>query len=138
MSSTTFPNQRSRGKGSVFILLLFAIAILAYAIIQVIQSSHADLAHGPEAEQTRDCIQKNGVWKAYHQPKSNTFHWLCRDPVSGSVFDLIVEKLSETKYREKTAFQPKDGKWDMVRAWLERKRGQWVSPPTEAIELITP
>ena len=138
MSSTTFPNQRSHSKGSVFIFLLLALAILVYAIIQVTQGSHAYLAHGVEAEHTRNCIQKYGVWKAYQEPQSNTFHWLCQDPVTGTIFDLIVEKLTETQYREKTAFRPKDGTWNAVRAWLERKRGQWIDPPTEVIELITP
>jgi hypothetical protein len=138
MSSTTFPNRRSPNNGSVFLFALLALAILLYAIIQVIQSSHADLAHGPEAEQTRNCIQQNGVWKAYREPKNNTFHWLCQDPATGTVFDLIVEKLTETTYREKTAFRPKDGTWNAVRTWLERKRGQWVNPPAETIELITP
>jgi hypothetical protein len=135
---TTLPNQHPRNNGGVFVLVLLAIAILAYAVIRVTMGSHAYLAHGPEAEQTRNCIQQNGVWKAYREPKSNTFHWLCQDPVTGTIFDLIVEKLTETTYREKTAFRPKYGKWDAVRAWLERKRGQWVSPPKETIELLMP
>lgn len=136
--NTTFPNQRPRISGGVFVLILLATAILIYAMIQVIESSHAYLSHGPEAEQTRNCIQKNGVWKAYREPKSNTFHWLCKDPVTDTIFDLIVEKLTETRYREKTAFRPKDGTWNAVRTWLERKQGQWVNPSTETIELITP
>jgi hypothetical protein len=135
---TTFPSQRSRSNGGVFILIIFAIILLMYEIIQVTLSSHGYLAHGPEAEKTRNCIQQNGVWKAYREPKSNTFHWLCKDPVTGTIFDMIVEKLTETQYREKTAFRPKDGTWNTVRVWLERKHGQWVNPPTESIELITP
>ena len=138
MNYPTFPNQRSRNSGGVFILILLAIALLAYAVIRVIVGSHAYLSHGPEAEQTRNCIQQNGIWKAYREPKSNTFHWLCLDPATNTVLDMIVEKLTETAYREKTAFRPKDGTWNAVRTWLERKRGQWVSPPTETIELITP
>src|SRR5215207_4938418 len=106
MSSTTFPNRRSHNNGSVFLFVLLAIAILLYAIIRVIHSSHAYLAHGPEAEQTRNCIQQNGVWKAYREPKSNTFHWLCKDPLTGTIFDLIVEKLTGSTYREKSAFRP--------------------------------
>ena len=42
-----------------------------------------------------NCIQQNGVWKAYREPRSNTFHWLCQDPVTGTIFDMIVEKLTE-------------------------------------------
>jgi len=136
--NTTFPTQRSHSTGGIFILILLAVILLMFAMIQVTLSSHGYLAHGPEAEQTRNCIQQNGVWKAYREPKSNTFHWLCKDPVTGTIFDMIVEQLTETKYRETTAFRPKDGTWNTVRAWLERKRGQWVSPPSETIELITP
>ena len=138
MTYNTLPNQRSRSNGGVFVFILLVVVILIYAIIRVTLSSLAYLAHGPEAEQTRNCIQQNGVWKAYREPKSNTFHWLCKDPVTGTIFDLIVEKLTETQYREKTAFRPKYGTWDAVRVWLERKNGQWVNPPTEPIELITP
>jgi hypothetical protein len=138
MSSTTIPNQRSHNNGSAFLLVILVIAILLYVTIQVIQSSHAYLAHGPDAEQTRNCIQQNGVWKAFREPNSDTFHWLCQDPVSGTIFDLIVEKLTESTYREKTAFRPKDGSWNAVRTWLERKHAQSVNLPTEAIELISP
>jgi hypothetical protein len=138
MSSTSFPNRRSHNNGSVFLFVLLAVVVLAYAVIRVTIGSHAYLSHGPEAKQARNCIQQNGVWKAYQEPKSNTFHWLCQDPATGTVFDLIVEKLSETTYREKTAFSPKDGTWNTVRSWLERKRGQWVNTPTETIELISP
>jgi hypothetical protein len=135
---TTVSTQRSRSNGGVFIFILLGIAILVFAIIRVISSSHANLSHGPEAEQARNCIQQNGVWKAYREPRSNTFHWLCKDPATGTIFDLIVEKLNETQYREKTAFRPKDGTWDAVRTWLERKRGTWVNPPTETIESLAP
>jgi hypothetical protein len=136
--NSTFPNQRSRSNGGVLILILVGLVTLVYMTIQVNVSSHAYLAHGPEAEQTRNCIQQNGVWKAYREPRSNTFHWLCQDPVTGTILDMIVEKITETTYREKTAFRPKDGTWNAVRTWLERKRGQWVNPPPETIELITP
>ena len=124
--------------GGIFILILLAVITLTFTMIQVTASSHAYLAHGPEAEQTRKCIEQNGVWKAYREPKTNALHWLCKDPTTGTIFDMIVEKLTETQYREKTAFRPKDGTWNTVRAWLERKNGQWVNPPAEAIELITP
>jgi hypothetical protein len=134
----SIPDPRSHTIGGIFILILLALLALAFAAIQVTLSSHGYLAHGPEAEQTRNCIEQNGVWKSYREPKSDTFHWLCKDPVTGTIFDLIVEKLTETQYREKTAFRPKDGTWNAVRAWLERKRGEWVNPPTETIELITP
>ena len=55
---------------------------------------------------------------------------------------MIVEKINETTYREKTAFMPKDGTWDKVFRWLiegEGKRGgTWQDPPTDTIELLQP
>ena len=107
--------------------------------VTVYLGSHAYLMHQEHAEQARNCIQQNGVWKVYREPDGNTFHWLCRDPMTGTIFDLIVEKINETLYREKSALKPKGGKWDAVRDWLNGKRGgKWVNPPDEAIQLIEP
>jgi hypothetical protein len=57
----TIPNQRSHMNGGIFILILMALILLVYAVIRVTLSSHGYLAHGPEAEQTRNCIHQNGV-----------------------------------------------------------------------------
>jgi hypothetical protein len=115
--------------------LLIALSITVYL------GTHAYLQHREEAEQTRNCIQQNGVWKVYREPDGKTFHWLCRDALTGTIFDLIVEKINETLYREKSAFSPKDGKWDTIQDWLSRgdkRGGKWVNPPDEAIQLIEP
>ena len=98
--------------GGVFIIL-FLLMIIGYAAIQVMLGTHAMEKHSDTATLTRDCIQQNGVWK-YQEPKSTTFHWLCKDPSTGTIFDMIVEKVNETLYREKTSFLRKDGKWDQV------------------------
>ena len=132
------PAQRSHS-GGVFIILLLLI-IAGYAAIQVMLGTHAIEKHSDTATLTRDCIRQNGVWKAYQEPKSSTFHWLCKDPSTGTIFDMIVEKLSETLYREKTSFLRKDGKWDQVFNWLTKGKpgGKWVNPPAEPIQLIAP
>ena len=133
-----YPAKRSHS-GGVFIIL-FLLMIIGYAAIQVMLGTHAMEKHSDTATLTRDCIQQNGVWKAYQEPKSTTFHWLCKDPSTGTIFDMIVEKVSETLYREKTSFLRKDGKWDQVFNWLTKGKpgGKWVNPPTEPIQLIAP
>src|SRR5688572_22488331 len=88
LPKSTLPWQPGR-----FSFILLALAILVLAMIKVIVLPHAYAAHGADAEQTRNCIQQNGVWKAHREPKSNTFHWLCQDPATGTIFDMIVEKL---------------------------------------------
>ena len=125
-------------------LLIILLMLISYAAIQVILGSHAATAHPDTYAATRNCLNKNGVWKVYQEPKptDNTFHWLCQDPVTKTVYDMIVEKIDETTYREKTAFMPKDGIWGKVFRWLiegEGKRGgTWQNPPTGTIELLPP
>ena len=125
-------------------LLIILLMLASYAAIQVILGSHAATAHPNTYAATRNCLSKNGVWKVYQEPKptDNTFHWLCQDPVTKTVYDMIVEKINETTYREKTAFMPKDGRWEKVFRWLiegEGKRGgTWQIPPTAPIELLPP
>jgi hypothetical protein len=82
------------------------------------------IAHPDTYAATRNCLNKNGVWKVYQEPKptDNTFHWLCQDPVTKTVYDMIVEKINETTYREKTAFMPKGGIWGKVFRWLSKAK----------------
>ena len=128
---THVTTQRPIHWGAFFFII--ALSIIVYL------GSHAYLQHREHAEQARNCIQQNGVWKAYRESDGSTFHWLCRDLMTGTIFDLIVEKINETLYREKSAFKPKGGKWDAVRDWLNGKRGgKFVDPPTETIQLIEP
>lgn len=118
----------------VFLFLAIALSVTVYL------GTHAYLQHREEAEQTRNCVQQNGVWKSYREPDGKTFHWFCQDPVTGTIFDLIVEKINETLYREKTAFSPQDGKWDTIQDWLFRTKrgGKFVNPLEEAIQLVEP
>lgn len=117
-----------------FLFLAIALSVTVYL------GTHAYLQHREEAEQTRNCVQQNGVWKSYREPDGKTFHWFCQDPVTGTIFDLIVEKINETLYREKSAFSPQDGKWDTIQDWLFRTKrgGKFVNPLEEAIQLVEP
>lgn len=124
--------QRPIHWGAFFLIIVVSITVYL--------GSHAYLQHREHAEQARNCIQQNGVWKTYREPDGKTFHWFCQDPTTGTVFDLIVEKINETLYREKTAFKPKGGQWDAIQDWLfrDKRGGQLVNPPNEAIQLIEP
>jgi len=121
-------------------VLLGFLALIA--VITVYLGRHAELSHPGEAERARNCIQQNGVWKVYQEPNSETYHWLCQDPTTKSVYDMIVEKTSEMVYREKTAFMPKGGNWNAIQRWLMeglgKRGGKWLNPPTGPIELIGP
>lgn len=74
-------------------------------------------------------IQRNGVWKAYAEKDGKTFHWLCLDPETRTIFDLIVEKIDEITYREKTALVRTDGRWTQVDNWLRPKGGKYADLP---------
>ena len=117
-----------------------AFILMIVLSITVYLGSHAYLQHREHAEQARNCVQQNGVWKIYREPDGKTFHWFCQDPMTGTIFDMIVEKINETLYREKTAFKPKGGKWDAIQDWLYRDKrgGKFIDPPTEAFQLIEP
>jgi hypothetical protein len=117
-----------------------AVFLIAVLSITVYLGSHAYLQHREHAEQARNCVQQNGVWKAYREPDGQTFHWFCRDSMTGTIFDLIVEKINETLYREKTALKPKGGKWDAIQDGLYRDKrgGRFVDPPAEAMQLVEP
>ena len=51
-----------------------AVFLIAVLSITVYLGSHAYLQHREHAEQARNCVQQNGVWKAYREPDDNTFH----------------------------------------------------------------
>jgi hypothetical protein len=139
MNYTDIHRARRSQSGSVFILLVLMIIVLL-ATINVLLGDHAMKQHPDTAPLTRECLKKNGVWKAYQEPKSSTFHWLCKDPQTGTIFDMIVEKVDELTYREKSAFMPKDGSWNQIFNWLTKNKfgGKWVNPPQGSINLIGP
>ena len=138
--TTTYPTRRSQSGGVFVFIILVLFAFIGYAAINVIIGNHAMESHPDTAPITRDCIQRNGVWKAYQEkePNDNTFHWLCQDPVTKTIYDMIVEKIDEFTYREKTAFIRKDGKWTQVDNWLRPKVGQYIEPPQGPFNLIPP
>ena len=53
---------------------------------------------------------------------------------------MIVEKIDELSYREKSAFMPKDGSWNQIFNWLTKNKfgGKWINPPQGPINLISP
>ena len=82
--SNIYPVRRSQRGAFLLIILL---ALTNYAAIQVILGSHAATAHLGTYAATRNCLNKNGVWKVYQEPRptDNTFHWLCQDPITKTV-----------------------------------------------------
>jgi len=76
---TTYPTRRSQSGGVFVFIILILLAIIGFMPINIILGSHAMVSHPDTAPLTRDCIQRNGVWKAYQEktPNDKTFHWLC-------------------------------------------------------------
>ena len=55
-----------------FLFLTIALSITVYL------GTHAYLQHREEAEQARNCVQQNGVWKAYREPDGTRVPMFCR------------------------------------------------------------
>jgi len=104
----------------LLIVVLAAVVIIAVAaaLPPINSNSHAVARHGAEAELARQCFDKNGVWKVYYDKTENNYHLLCND--AGKVYDRIIRR-TKTGYEEETAFMPKDGAWNNVMRWLDRK-----------------
>jgi len=71
--TNAYPVRRSQW-GAFFLIIL--LMLLSYAAIQVILGTHAATRHPDTYAAARDCLNKNGVWKVYQEPKptDNTFH----------------------------------------------------------------
>jgi hypothetical protein len=138
-TATTYSGQRSSSRGVFDFIMLIALAIIGVAAINILLGNHAMESYPDTAPQTREYIQRNGVWKSYMEADKKTFHWLCVDPVSKTIYDMIVEKIDQFTYREKTSFVRRDGTWTKVDNWLRSKRGgQYVNPPQGQFNLIQP
>ena len=51
------------------LLLIILLMLITYAAIQVLLGSQAATRHPDTYAATRDCLNKNGVWKVYQKPK---------------------------------------------------------------------
>jgi hypothetical protein len=132
--------QRPFRGAFVFKTLALAIlaALLVIAATKILATSHATTIHGAEAEQARNCLEQHGVWKAYQEP-DGTLHLLCKYPwAATTIFDVIVEKIREGLYQEKSAYSPKDGSWSAINRWLSGKGATPVRPPSGPFEIISP
>lgn len=113
-------------------VLLF-LTILAVAAPTIYLRWHAKDIHGSEAEQTRNCIRNNGVWRTYWEG-DDIYHLICQDPATRTFFDMVVQKISDGVYKEKTAFRPKDGKTVRTHRSIVPKKTQWCTVPGDAVE----
>jgi hypothetical protein len=69
-------------------------AVFLFAILSITADlgSHAYLQHREHAKQARNCVQHNGVWKGFLEMDGERFQWFCRDPMTVTILDRIVEK----------------------------------------------
>ena len=109
--------HQDHGNPFAFILLLLALAIVAYSALPVIFGSHAVGKHGDEARAIRRCNMDNGprlVFKA-----NDTFYLLCQ--LDDGRWGLqAVKKGFHDLYHELTAFVKGRGTYQELTAYMQR------------------
>lgn len=135
--STYTPTIERPFRGAFIFVLAVLAALMAMAATKILASPHAYLVHQADAEQSRNCLEKHGAWKAYREP-NGTLHLLCKYPWAATVYDVIVVKIQEGLFQEKSAYSPKKGIWCAVEHWLKGKSATPVRPPSGPFEIIGP
>lgn len=84
-------------------LLLTAIAIIFYANagmnnsgIYIHVNGHAFEQHGTQVNEAFNCIKKNGTKVVLSEKISRNLHWICIDPFTLTVYDIITSYLTKT------------------------------------------
>ena len=135
---TAYAPPLQRPFRGVFIFVVFALAaLMVLAATKILAGRHATDIHGAEAEQARNCLQQHGPWKTYMEP-DGTYHFLCKYPWANTVYDVIVSKVQEGLFQEKSAYMPKDGVWSAIERWLKGKGAAPARPPSGPFEIIGP
>ena len=85
------------------LLLLFIVAIVAFAILQT-QNSHAVTKHGTEGALVRQCMEDTGPLGVYsHKTDKSRELWLCQ--IDDGTFGIQIRKnLADGTQDEITAF----------------------------------
>jgi hypothetical protein len=135
---TAYAPPLQRPFRGAFIFVMYALVVLTVLVAtKILAGRHATDIHGAEAEQARNCLEQHGVWKAYQEP-DGTLHLLCKYPWATSVYDVIVAKVQEELFQEKSAYMPKDGVWSAIERWLKGKGASPVRSPSGPFEIIGP
>lgn len=90
---------------------------------------HADFVHGAVADQARNCLVQHGAYQLFYETKTKSIHFLTRDRFQ--VYDVVKRKI-DGEWTEVTAFAPKCGNPQAVKAWLSRKPGKFISSVAQA------
>ncbi len=117
MTTATF--QPGRRNPLPLIIMTGVVLFIGGAILMA--ASHADLKHGREVQDTRDCVQRNGTLQIWREPNKGPFHLLCLDPITGTIYDWIRNPDGS----ERTAFSPNPFKLgntiNNISNWLRAK-----------------
>ena len=134
---TTYAPNLQRPVWGVFAFILAGLLILAaLASTRVVMGGkHGDL-HFAEADQARNCLKNYGAWKIYKEPGGAVFHFLCKYPGDETIYDVIVRKVSEGLFEEKTAFSPKGGNWQAIQKWLANKNASFATDLKGPFEFV--
>ena len=131
-------NRRTNPAVFLFFFVLIGIAMIiavpmlfpatpsrpTVKVPEIIESVHADNAHGVWAERARNACKQHGASQIWQQKTDGRYHFVCFDPTFGWL-DWIVEKIDGT-WQEITAFQPKDGSLSSIVNWIKPKGVKWI------------
>lgn len=109
------------------IVIIILAAVVVTAIGRLLLTGHAVERHGAEAQQIRDCLERNGPVQTWQQNDDPSIHIFCvelqKEPCSrwgiliAQVFPSLV---AGCDFRERTSFTPRDGSPQRVTSYLER------------------
>jgi hypothetical protein len=87
-----------------------------------ITQSHAE--EHAEFPIVRQCYENPNNIMMYRERHNAAYKWmyhiLCQSKEDGKWYDRLIYKIQNVWYEE-TGFMPKDGSWDQVSKWLQRK-----------------
>lgn len=125
MSAETTAEQRSAPGKAIAIALPAAVAVTA--IGRLLLAGHAVERHGAQAEQIRECLERNGPVQTWQRNDDPTVHIFCVELEEGpcSRWGILIAQVwpsivSGCDFRERSAYVPRDGSPGRVADYLER------------------
>jgi hypothetical protein len=117
MTAISIPKER-REYGSK--IPYFLLLILLFISLAVVETEHAVIKHGTEAQRIRNCINKNGPYMTFRGTGQEKNQWYIICQLNENTFGLQALVCEAGKLLEKTAFVPKDGTWANVLSYVTR------------------
>lgn len=125
MIAETTAQQRTVPVKAILVVILAAIVVTA--IGRLLLTGHAVERHGAEAQQIRECLERNGPVQTWQQNDDPSVRVFCveLEPEPCSRWGILIAQvfpslISGCDFRERTAFVPRDGSPQRITSYLER------------------